>query len=45
MCTVQEHLPPVVGRQAHPPSLWAERPTGEGTPGETTGSTGVVADP
>jgi hypothetical protein len=45
MCKVQEHLPPVVGREAHPPSLRIEQSAGEGSPGETTGSTGVVADP
>ena len=45
ICKVCKHLLPVVGQQAYPPSLWAEQPTGEGQPGETTGSTGVVANP
>ena len=45
MCMVREHLPPAVGRQAYPPNLEAEPPRGEGSPGETTGSTGAVADP
>jgi hypothetical protein len=45
MCMVREHLPPAVGRQAYPPNLKAEPPRGEGPPGETTGSTGAVADP
>jgi hypothetical protein len=44
MCTVQEHLPLVVERQVYPPSLWVEQPAGEGSPGETKGSTGVVAN-
>jgi hypothetical protein len=44
MCTMREHLLPVVGQQVHPPSLWAEQPIGEGSPGETKGSTGVVAN-
>jgi len=45
MCTVREHLLPIVGQQAYPPSLRAEHPVDEGTPGETKGSTGVVANP
>ena len=38
---------PTAGRRAVslPPSLEAERPPGKGSPGETTGSTGVVAHP
>src|SRR5262249_43992037 len=39
------HLPPTVGRQVYPPSLQAEQLAGQGTPGETTGSTGIVANP
>lgn len=38
MNTVREHLRPVVGPQAYPPSLRSEHPAGEGTPGETEGS-------
>ncbi len=45
ICTVQKHLLPVVGQQVYPPSLRAEQPVDEGSPGETTGSTGVVAYP
>jgi RNA-directed DNA polymerase len=39
------HLPPTVGWHVYPPSLQAEQLTGQGTPGETTGSTGIVAHP
>jgi hypothetical protein len=45
LCTVMKHLSPVRGRQAYPPSLEAEQPPGEGSPGETMGSTGGVAHP
>ncbi len=45
LCMVVKHLSPVRGRQAYPPSLEAEQPPGEGSPGETMGSTGVVAHP
>jgi RNA-directed DNA polymerase len=39
-----QHLPPVVGRQVYPPGLRTEQSAGKGSPKETKGSTGVVAD-
>ena len=44
MCMMRERLPPVVGRQAYPPNLRMEQSAGEGSPRETKGSTGVVAN-
>ena len=44
-CLVQTPLPPAGGREVYPPSLEDEPPPGEGSPGETTGSTGGVAHP
>jgi hypothetical protein len=43
MCTVRKHLLLVVGQEVYPPSLWMKWSTGEGSPGETKDSTGVVA--
>jgi hypothetical protein len=45
MCMVREHRWPIVGPSAYPPSLRTEQSVDEGSPGETKGSTGVVAHP